>query len=303
MPILTPGAGLDAGAQSGPGVPGAALHDGCVILGDVTIGITDTFGVEWILTDLTGWSDPPGTTGSTDQRSEDHGGWESSSFYTPRTIGIEGWLQADTWAGASFALDRLAASIPAFVDAPLIVVESADRIMQAQVRQDGDPLVTRVGGWAQFSLSLTAPDPRRYDIALVTVSTGFPQTTGGLSLGGVGLSLPLSVGATASSGTVTAVNAGNMPTRPVLSVQGPCPGFAVTHRGSGRTLRFPTPVPAGHTLLIDTDRRTVLLDGVSPQVVIGTWFEYDPGINVVAFTASTYDPDALLTSTHRSAWR
>jgi hypothetical protein len=38
-------------------------------------------------------------------------------------------------------------------------------------------------------------------------------------------------------------------------------------------------------------------------VMTGTWFDYEPGTNEVAFAAATYDPDALLVSEHRSAWR
>src|SRR5207237_3774320 len=143
------------------------------------------------------------------------------------------------------------------------------------------------GGWARFSISLVAADPRRYDSALTIQTTGLPRTTGGLTLGGTGLTLNgtgLKVGATVTAGVLSAYNFGNMPTRPVFTIQGPCPAFSLTHRGSGRTLRVADPVAAGRSLVIDTDRRRAVLDGTAARTVTGTWFEYAPGNNDVAFS-------------------
>jgi hypothetical protein len=94
-----------------------------------------------------------------------------------------------------------------------------------------------------------------------------------------------------------------MATHPTFTVVGPSPRFSITHRATGRTLSFAEPVAVGRSLTIDTDRRTALLDGTASRVVTGTWFDYEPGVNEVAFSAPTYDSSALLVSTHRSAWR
>jgi hypothetical protein len=161
-------------------------------------------------------------------------------------------------------------------------------------------LVERLRNWARFSIALTAPDPRRYAVGITRAETGLPSTSGGLSLP---VSLPVSIGATVTSGVLSATNDGNMGTRPTLAVYGPVAPFALTHRGTGQTLRFHESVPAGRFLLLDTDRRRALLDGTAGRRVTGSWFEYGPGINEVAFTAATYDPDARLVSEHRSAWR
>lgn len=298
MPILVGSTG--GVVSSGPGVPGMLLHDGQVALGDVTLGATDEYGVEWFLEALVGWFDSPGSTGATEQRASDHGGWLSPAFYTPRVIGIEGTLLAGSWANASLALDRLMGAVPLTVPATMYVAESDDRTLQADVRQEGDPLVTRLDGWARFSLSLLAPDPRRYSTELTTAQTGLPVTTGGLSLP---LTLPLTVGATVASGVLTVTNAGNMSARPTFTVYGPSPAFSITHLGTGKTLRFADPIAAGRTLTIDTDKRRALLDGTASRVVTGTWFDYAPGVNQVAFASATYDPAALLVSQSRSAWR
>lgn len=294
MPILTP-----AGAVVTPtGTSlGAAVS---VTLGAVTLGVTDDYGVRWILQDVKGWSDPPSSTGEVPQRAADHGGWASPAYYAPRVIEIEGSLVADSWAIASDALTRLWAAIPLQATDWLYVTEGS-RTLCALVRQDGDPLVERQGGWARFSLSLEAPDPRRYDANETTANTGLPATTGGMALP---LALPLTIGATIAAGVLSVTNDGNMGTRPTFTVAGPvAAGATITHRGTGKVLRIPDGVPAGRKLTIDTDRRRALLDGTAARVVTGTWFEYAPGVNEVAFSAPSYNSGALLTSTHRSAWR
>lgn len=284
---------------TGPGVPGTLIHPGLVTLGGITFGTTDEHGVEWVLTSLKGWSDAPPSTGSTEQRVADHGGWNSSAFYAPRLVEVEGFLQASDWAGASEALDRLATAIP--LDTPdWLYVDEGYRVLQVQVRQDGDPLTERLNDWARFSVSLIASDPRRYGSEEVSASTGLPQTTGGLTLPIV---LPIVIGAVVASGRVSVTNAGNMATRPTFTVYGPCPAFTITHIASGKRLASAEAVPVGRALVLDADRRTALLDGTALRVVTGSWFDLEPGVNEIAFSAASYDPDALMTVTFRSAWR
>jgi hypothetical protein len=290
----------DVGDLGGTGTPGAVLHDGQLVLGDIMLGTTDELGVEWILESLTGWDDSVESTGETEQRASDHGGWNSPAYYASRLVEIEGSLLASSWPAATAALTRLMGAIPLSTPDTLYVADSDALVLQADVRQSGDPLVTRKGGWARFSLSLIAADPRRYSTGWTEAYTGLPTTSGGLSLP---LTLPLSVGAVSTNGTLQAFNAGNMATRPTFTVQGPCPAFTITHLGSGKSLRFAEAIAAGRSLVIDTDKRLALLDGTARRVVSGTWFDYEPGNNEVSFSAATYDSAALLVSSHRSAWR
>jgi hypothetical protein len=284
---------------TGPGTPGAVLHDGLVTLGGVTFGTTDEFGVEWILESLKGWSDAPPTTGATEQRVADHGGWYNTAYFTPRDIELEGSLIATDWAGASQALDRLALATP--LNTPdWLYVDEGYRVLQARVRQDGDPLSERRGGWARVNLSLEAADPRRYSSTETVASTGLPQTSGGLSLP---ITLPLTIGATTNSGRVTVVNEGNEATRPTLTVYGPCPAFTITHIGSGRRIAYPVAVPVGRAVVFDPETQWALLDGTSLQPFSGTFFDLTPGVNEVAFSAASYDPAAQMEVTFRSAWR
>lgn len=299
MPIIYSPAETSGG--DGVGTPGAELHAGQLLLGDLVLGATDEHGVEWLLEGLSGW-DAVGSTGSVEQRASDHGGWLSPAFYAPRLVEVSGSLLAASWDAASRALDRLWQAVPLSTLDTLYVAET-ERTLTALVRQEGDPLTERRGGWARFSLSLIAPDPRRYAVDVTTVETGLGSTAGGLSLP---VTLPLSIAADTTSGVLVAVNGGNMGTRPTLTVHGPVDPFTITHRGGegvSRTLRYHEAVPAGRFLVIDTDKRTALLDGTTTRRLTGTWFEYEPGDNEVVFSATSYSSTARLVSEHRNAWR
>lgn len=281
----------------------AALFTGTayVQLGDLAIipgQIVD--GVLWELEPVVGWDNPPSVTSRVQQRNADHGGWLQAGYLEPETYELRGYFLGRSWSALAQSWATLKAALPSFESVTLTVAGAGSPVLQASVVQGEAPILTQDPGKWNFSLSLLAVDPRRYDTDETTDSTGLPITTGGLSLP---ITLPLSIGATTTSGSITVTNEGDMPTRPVFTITGPCPaGASITH-GSARRLYVPESVAAGHSLVIDTDTRVGLLDGVALRVVTGTWFEFDPGVNTVQFSAPTYDASALLSVAFRSAWR
>lgn len=284
---------------AGPGVPGSTLHDGIVTLGGVTLGVTDDFGVEWILEKLSGWVDAPGSSGTSEQRTATHGANINEAFYTARVLELEGSIVGNSWDAAEEAVDRLMAAIPVNNLAPMLVLTNR-RTLGVDVRQEGDPLVEMLGGHARFSLSLVAPDPRRYDTNLSEFETRLPVVTGGLV---APVTPPVTVVESSERGSFTAVNAGNMDTSPVFIVRGPCPAWSITHLGLGKRLWSSTSIPAGRFLVLDANERTARLDGIALRPVSGSWFDFAPGENEVAFTASSYNSGAVLECSYRSAWR
>ena len=299
MPILTTPEEI---GPAGVGVPGTILHPGQLSLGEIVFGVTDSFGVEWVLSELRGWSDPAESTNEVEQRTGEHGGRIlGTPKYTPRYMQLIGSCIAATWDDADEALGRLWASVP--LSTPAWMNVASRRTLAALVAQDGKPELDQEsskGGTRTFSIGLVAPDPRRYSPDVVTVSTGLPQTTGGFSLP---LVAPLTIGATITSGRITAVNEGNMETRPTITLMGPVPaGWTITHN-SGRRLYGRDAITAGRTLTLDFDDRSALLDGVAAQVVSGAWFDLEPGDNTVSFNAATFDPAAQMTLTYRHAFK
>lgn len=273
------------------------LQDEQLELGEITLGQIDDAGVEWFLGDLRGWEDAPASTSVVEQRSGDHGGWSSAPFYTSRLIEVDGWLTAPSVDDARWAVRRLMAAIPLALGT--MTVRTPYDVLQADVRQEGDPLSEQVGNSANFSLSLLAPDPRRYSETVVTDETGLSETSGGLTLP---LTLPLALPAVTTAGVLVVENEGNMDSPPTLTVTGPCPPFSITHGTTGQTLRYHEHVAAGRSLVIDVARGEALLDGVT-RYMTGSWFTYAPGVNKLAFNAASYTPAARLTSSHRHAYK
>lgn len=294
MPIPIPG----SGGSLTPGV----IPTGIVsyLLGSLFVphNYVDAMGVRWGI-DYVDGLDGLADTGEVEQYPADHGGWMLPAYYKPRDLEVIGWLVSPHWSFTSTAVNQLKAAVPiqSLTDFVVSVPGEPDRLMR--VRQQGKPLFKREGRHCSYSLSLVAPDPRMYSVTETVTSTGLPSSTGGLT---PPFSLPFSINATTTSGVLTATNEGDMPSPPMLRVDGPCPPFTLRHN-TGRTLSYGEAIPAGRFLLLDASRKQALLDGVAARFVAGSWFEYAPGSNTVSFEASTYDVAALLTSTHRSAWK
>lgn len=270
-------------------------------LGSLIFGGVDALGTRVYLQKLKGWDEGVASTGNVEQRAADDGGWPDQAYRAPRLVEMGLVLVGSNFKTVSQSIRTIDAGLPLNALGTL-VVDNHGEVLQANVRKSGDIVADQKGAKGTVSLSLIAPDPRRYATgAAFTASTGLPVTTGGLSLP---LILPLSVGATISSGVLLAVNDGDADAPPVFTITGPCPaGATITLRSTGAYLKFSEAIGAGHVLTIDTAARTAVLDGTASRTVIGTWFSYAPGVNQVAFSASAYDAGALLTSTHRSAWR
>lgn len=287
--------------MSGPLTPGV-IPTGVVsyTLGSLSVphDHVDSMGVQWGVDYIDGL-DGLGDTGSVEQFPADIGGWMTPAFHTPRELEIIGWLVSPHWAFTSTAVNQLKAALPisTLTDLVVSVPGEADRLYR--VRQSGKPLFKREGRFCNYSLSVVAPDPRGYSVDEVVTSTGLPTSTGGLT---TPFTLPTPIDAVVTSGVLTVINEGDMPTSPVLRVNGPCPPFTLRHN-SGRTLSYPRPVDAGRYIELDTSNRTALEDGTAARYVAGSWFDYAPGTNTVTFAASSFDAGALLTSTHRHAWK
>lgn len=278
-----------------PGTPLGAVQ--VAIPGAPVVGLVAPAGQTVHLAQLTGWWDPPGSSGSNTQKVNDHGAWLGPAYYGARVIGvmarIDGFSPGDSMAVAQ----QLIRAVAVDTMTTLSVTDEAETL-SAQVRQEGDPLLGRAGNRVTVSLSLLAPDSRRYG-SLSTIRTGLPITTGGLSLP---LVLPVSLSATTATGILTVTNVGDIDSYPAFTVSGPCAPFTIAD-AYGRQLAYAGTVPDGRQLIIDTAARTALLDGVANRVVTGTWLRLIPGVNQFVFRAASYDPASQLSITYRSARR
>ncbi|MGW6703617.1 phage distal tail protein [Streptomyces sp. NPDC054956] len=285
-----------------PYIPGASLGGRRVDLGGISLGMVDAAGVAWHLQTLEGWDGP-------DQRAEyslreaDHGAWAAPVYLNQRPITLAGKIEAADITALDTAMEQLIAA-GSLTDTTLTVYETTPK--RATVRRSGSPLLRPITDRiAQYSLLVTAADPRRYSTTLQSQSTALPTVTGGLTLP---ITLPITISTTMVSGSITLSNAGSIATRPTLTITGPVvtptvvaalPGGAVTQIAYGATLQ------AGDVLVIDSAARTVVLNGTASRRLYfsGTWPEVPAGSSVTySWSSPVYEPTALLTGTCRSAW-
>ncbi|MEU7066882.1 hypothetical protein [Streptomyces sp. NPDC046161] len=276
-----------------------------VTLGSLPLLSRDDAGVEWVVVDVKGWASSAGVRSETTAREADHGAWASRVYFDARPITITGSISAPSTAARDAALDQLTVAV-SLDDTLLVVGETVPK--QALVRRSGELLVELVGPYeATYSAIVTAADPRRYATVLQSQSTGLPSVTGGLTLP---ITMPITISTTSTGGGFTLTNAGTIATRPIFTLLGPAalPVITATRPdGAIFQLAYSQSLGAGDTLVIDTAAHSAILNGsVSRRPFISaqpSWPEILPGSSLsVRWTASAYDPAAVLTGTCRSAW-
>jgi len=278
-------------------------------LGSLRLGAVDSSGVAWFLQDAEGW-DSPDVRSEYTERESDHGAWASPVYFGGRPITLTGTIEAQSRAALQGAAEQLYAAA-SLSDTTLTVWEDTPK--QATVRRSGKILLKYVSDRvATYSVIVTAADPRRYSTVLQTGTTALPSTTGGLTFP---ITFPIAFSATTVSGQINATNTGSMDTRPVLTIAGPVTAPVVSALyadGTVRQLIYSLDLGAGDVLVIDTDARTVILNGSTSRrrfmTVSGGWPTIPAAVNgtpttvAYQFQSSTYNASAMLTATWRSAW-
>ena len=272
-----------------------------------TLGLygVDEFGVKWTIDRdrFAGWDDGAASTVAVVRKPRQRGGWAGAAFDAPAHYSIGGLLKAPSPAVMLDARDRLKAAASLDETTLTIVEEGVSR--SAKVRREDQVLFKRLTPTVStWSVQLVAPDPRKLGASLA-VSTRLPSTTGGLT---VPFTVPLTINAVTVTGQVSLTNPGNISGPVRLRIDGPVQGPVVTHVSSGRSLVFASSVVlgAGEFLTVDMERREVLANGQSSRngwVTERGWSAFEPGDNVWAFTAVSYDAGAQLTVTATPAWQ
>jgi Phage tail protein len=268
-------------------------------LGALLFNTVDDAGTVWLCSALDGWSGAD-TVGSLTQRVADHGAYDSPQWYGPRTLTFSGIVQAPDAATRDAARDKLAANVPLTLGVDLVVGETVPKTMR--VKRSGQLLwQNRPGNVFTFAAGLVAPDPRKYALTTSTLSTTLPSAMSGLAPPWVP---PLVLPANPIAGTISAVNAGDIPAPWVIRLDGPMVNPVITHAQSGRRLAYTLTLGVGDFVLLNSLDSTVLLGGTgdtSGAVQFGSaWFRLSPGGNDVSLTADS--GTGSLTLTYASTW-
>jgi hypothetical protein len=270
----------------------------------VVLNTQDTNGVKWIVRGFDGWGGVAPTI-QVVQKPRQQGGWAGLSYGQPRYLALSVMVVAPTPTSLNVALDALNAAA-AFDNSTLTVAEAAfTRSMT--VRRNSDMQVSRVTNMiANAQFQMVAVDPRKLGTTL-TATTGLPASTGGLT---VPFTIPVTITSTVTSGQISFTNPGNESGPVTVRVDGPCTGPLITHSSSttSKALTFSSNLSlgVGEFLLIDMDKHTALGNGQATRAGYITsrgWSAFDPGANTWSFTATTYDPGALLTVNATPAWK
>lgn len=257
----------------------------------------DADGVRWQWSGDEPWTPGPAPRTVTGDNESDHGAWDLTRFYGPRSYELKGTAHAPTHAAMHAAKGRFMAAC-GLTPFMLRVLEPGGLDRWAMFRRDGQPLWTETllrpdgSGTAQFSVPLWAKDPRAYSTAVQTASTGFPTTTGGLSLPTV---VPFVLDAVSSSGEMNMVNAGNETAWPTYRIDPsgsqPVVDPVIVDAATGRAMRFALTISPGEWLTIDTRTHEVLGNGDpgAPRRAAfhGDWFGLEPGNNTIRFTGAS----------------
>lgn len=221
------------------------------------------------------------------------------------TVAVWAWTEAE-FKDAVQAL-RTAFQPGAATETPLTFQLSGvgDGIVRINARARRLALPQTSVYWQQAAeavIELFATDPRIYSDTLNTVTLTretsvaghiWPQTW------------PMNWGGAVASGSTIVTNTGTFPAEMVLRFGGPVSDPGVENVTTGATLTFGIGLAAGEYLLVDTDARSVLLNGTASRystlLAGSTWPNLALGDNDIRFTAATAT-DAPLTITWRSAW-
>lgn len=191
---------------------------------------------------LDGWEDLPTLDSGDVERPVRHGAWAGTSYAQARTVTLNGLIRCPRGELVDRVRElRRACAVPTDDTLyPLTITAMGETLTaQARVSQRIITLTKDVPlGHAPFTLQWTCPDPTRYE----------PDP--------VQLAIP-------PGGYRVAPHHGDVATRPLVTVYGPCTGPVLRRAGTPDiVLGFDLEVLAGETLAIDCRAGTATLDGV-----------------------------------------
>jgi hypothetical protein len=259
---------------------------------------------------VTGLFDLPEIVTSDQQRLRRHGLHPGDDFMLSREIVIPLEITADdtaTWEANLQALKTAMAVDPErdTAEDPLVfqvpgIAEGRKVRIDARPRGLAGPLdLTWFYEIPTVNLRFFSTKPWVYDISETTVTS--PILAGSSS----GLTWPLTwplVWGTVTASSFTATNDGTSRAEFIATIPGPVTNPVIQHLDRGVELAFAIDLEAGQYLEVDTESRTVLLNGTANRYYVksGTWFNLAPGDNLLSYRADAGSSN--LSIVYRSTW-
>lgn len=296
MPILAP---YTPAAQPSGVVPMILAPLDTCSFGNVTLGLTDSNGVEWYLLDIDGWGSPQSAVQAIQKTAAD-GAFLTPSYFQPRTVSITGAIFAPSRPLLVAAKNTL--NSVGIQPIPLTVTEGGFSSYVVATRQSDIQFKETSDVSCEFTIQWVCADYRKFATQQLTATTALPSVSGGLL---IPFTIPFTISSSVVSGGVTLVNDGNVPGPVVCRFTGPLVAPQVTHvDASGNALVWSSSITLGPLDYLDVNMddgaHTVILNGDAPRDQYTTsrqWPMFTPGLNQWSFSAASGSGSLLVTAT------
>ncbi|MGI8310664.1 hypothetical protein [Saccharopolyspora hattusasensis] len=272
----------------------------------------DDHGCQYLITEEKGWSGAPETRTSAPSRATGPGGYPGLVWPQAREIELHGVVLTPTWQARRHTEHRLAtlAAEPGRLYELMCTEETGTLTTQVQ-RAGATEITIRPGGTAlDFTITLTAPDPRKYGPER-RVSTGLPSSGRGLDFtGGLDFHGGLDFGPAHSTGLAHVANHGTTTAEPRFVLTGPLVApITITRRDTGAHVIYLDSISADEQVLVDLADRIVLTGRANRRyrLAVTDWdaLAIPPrrdGIDYALAHHAAPNTRARLTVCWRSAW-
>lgn len=267
-----------------------------------------------------GLEDLPVIRNQDDNRGYQDGMWTGRDFLSGRTIVFVMTIRGDSNYSMNYYLDLLQANlVPQQQGTGLLQFQLPGSDLQrinARVRRRSLTINTEYSsGLATATYEFFCPDPRYYDDTLRTTDLINATAVAGRTYNRVYTYPPTAPtnnpyedgmyfgGGAGSPNLIN--NDGWTATYPIITIQGPCINPKVTNVTQGLFLQVDTTLGTADELVLNTDLRTVTLNGVSRRALLNnasTWFAAPPGTSYWTFTATATDGNTACVVSWRNAY-
>ncbi|AHH98336.1 phage distal tail protein [Kutzneria albida] len=274
-------------------------------IGGITInGSTDTNGCDWILTKEDGWFGSPAVKAIRNDKPASRGVFRGVEYRGARVIVLEGTLSAPSVATLQNAIDTLSAVCPDPKSLYPLTVTSANSARYINVALDA-PITTTPISWQSvaFSLQLMAPDLRKLDNSLTTLSTGLTTAgTGGVSYP---VTYPVNYGTPGSGGSLVVTNTGTADADMTFTLAGALTTPTITRADTGDTLTYNATLSSTDSVVINTNTGAVTQGGINRRALLtaNNWFSIPAQSSItIQFRSGSPGDTGTLTVSYRNTW-
>lgn len=268
-------------------------------LGGLTFGGMDTDGIQWILTDISGFYDID-LDGETGARAWRDGDWVGKGWIRGHRFTVKIAVKTDENRPdlVTRAVEAIKRALPVHTPAPL-VVQDREQVTAEDVICEDKVKVTRWRTAAHIEIPLLAPNPVRYAAdwdtgatAWDVYETGLPKKSGGLR---VPFRVPFIIKSESVAGELRFIVAGSARPLSQIIISGPVKNPVIRDAFAGWRVAVDLDIQEGERLVIDPGARTVELNGASRRGAISGGFPaVDVGEHLITWSADAFSPGARL---------